>query len=131
MVSISRAAPDASRIRRVALIISGPMPSPWATVMGIFIITGIPKIVTPLPGGISEAALFSSKPANPLWWVLESDRNGPPNEERSTQSESGQGDCNAQSGKQDSPRLHRRQDSPTQCTDSQRGMGETAAGWLL
>src|SRR6185436_9464240 len=37
MVSMSSAAPDASRIWRVALMISGPMPSPWATVMGVLV----------------------------------------------------------------------------------------------
>src|SRR5450759_4224647 len=37
MVSISRAAPAASNMRSVALMISGPMPSPWATVMGVFV----------------------------------------------------------------------------------------------
>src|SRR5450759_831131 len=37
MVSISRAAPAASNIRSVALMISGPMPSPWATVIGVFV----------------------------------------------------------------------------------------------
>src|SRR5437764_13230300 len=37
IVSISRAAPEASRIWRVAFMISGPMPSPWATVMGVFV----------------------------------------------------------------------------------------------
>src|ERR1022692_4842803 len=37
MVSISRGAPAASNIRSVASMISGPMPSPWATVMGIFV----------------------------------------------------------------------------------------------
>src|SRR5580693_2882049 len=35
MVSISRAAPAPSRICRVAAMISGPMPSPCATVMGV------------------------------------------------------------------------------------------------
>src|ERR1019366_5364040 len=37
MVSISRGAPAASSIRSVASMISGPMPSPWATVMGVFV----------------------------------------------------------------------------------------------
>src|SRR5450759_4249188 len=37
MVSISRGAPAASNMRSVALMISGPMPSPWATVMGVFV----------------------------------------------------------------------------------------------
>src|ERR1035438_9635108 len=37
MVSISRGAPAASNIRSVASMISGPMPSPWATVMGVFV----------------------------------------------------------------------------------------------
>src|ERR1035437_3029897 len=37
MVSISRAAPAAANIRSVALMISGQMPSPWATVMGVFV----------------------------------------------------------------------------------------------
>src|ERR1035441_2842576 len=37
MVSISRGAPAASNIRSVASMISGPMPSQWATVMGIFV----------------------------------------------------------------------------------------------
>src|SRR5882757_1212567 len=37
MVSISSAAPPASRIWRVAFMISGPMPSPWATVMGVLV----------------------------------------------------------------------------------------------
>src|ERR1017187_8804448 len=37
MVSILRGAPAASSIRSVASMISGPMPSPWATVMGVFV----------------------------------------------------------------------------------------------
>src|ERR1017187_2722681 len=37
MVSISRAAPAASKIWSVAFMISGPMPSPWATVIGVFL----------------------------------------------------------------------------------------------
>src|SRR5579885_2123927 len=37
MVSISSAAPAASRIWRVAAMISGPMPSPYATVMGVLV----------------------------------------------------------------------------------------------
>src|ERR1017187_8601059 len=37
MVSISSGAPAASNMRSVASMISGPMPSPWATVMGIFV----------------------------------------------------------------------------------------------
>src|ERR1700730_17166863 len=46
MVSISRAAPAASRISRVAFMISGPMPSPWATVIGVFLaIIGIHRIL--------------------------------------------------------------------------------------
>src|SRR5579864_7037280 len=46
MVSISRAAPAASRIWSVALIISGPIPSPCATVIGVLVgISGIPKII--------------------------------------------------------------------------------------
>src|SRR5437870_4936920 len=40
MVSISRAAPASLRIVRVASMISGPMPSPWATVMGTFLVIG-------------------------------------------------------------------------------------------
>src|ERR1022692_3640845 len=46
MVSISRAAPAASRIWSVAFMISGPMPPPCATVIGVFVgINGIPSIV--------------------------------------------------------------------------------------
>src|ERR1017187_6678488 len=46
MVSISRAAPAASKIWRVALMISGPMPSPCATVIGVFVgIIGTTSIV--------------------------------------------------------------------------------------
>src|ERR1017187_10390695 len=46
MVSISRAAPAASRIWSVAFMISGPMPSPCATVIGVLVgISGIPSIV--------------------------------------------------------------------------------------
>src|SRR5580658_5366564 len=37
MVSISGAAPDASRICKVAAMISGPMPSPCATVIGVLV----------------------------------------------------------------------------------------------
>src|SRR5215510_1949871 len=40
MVSISRAAPAPSRIWSVAFMISGPMPSPWATVIGVLVDTG-------------------------------------------------------------------------------------------
>src|ERR1022692_52736 len=43
MVSISRAAPDASRMCKVAAMISGPMPSPCATVMGVLLDIGKPK----------------------------------------------------------------------------------------
>src|ERR1700683_1032824 len=51
MVSISRAAPDASRIRSVAAMISGPMPSPCATVMGVLVgISGTLTISCRLPG---------------------------------------------------------------------------------
>src|SRR6202171_1842847 len=35
MVSISKSAPDSSRMCSVAAMISGPMPSPCATVMGV------------------------------------------------------------------------------------------------
>src|SRR5579863_6878414 len=46
MVSISRAAPAASRIWSVAFMISGPMPSPCATVMGVLVgIFGTSSIV--------------------------------------------------------------------------------------
>src|ERR1017187_5558975 len=43
MVSISRAAPDASRMCKVAAMISGPIPSPGATVMGVLLDIGKPK----------------------------------------------------------------------------------------
>jgi hypothetical protein len=35
MVSIAKAAPDSFKMCRVAAMISGPMPSPWATVIGV------------------------------------------------------------------------------------------------
>src|SRR5262245_12758904 len=40
MVSISIAAPASFRMVRVASMISGPMPSPWATVMGTLVVIG-------------------------------------------------------------------------------------------
>src|ERR1017187_2954735 len=43
MVSISRAAPDPSRMCKGAAMISGPMPSPCATVMGVVLDIGKPK----------------------------------------------------------------------------------------
>src|SRR6266498_3024594 len=38
--SMSMAAPASFRMERVASMISGPMPSPWATVMGTFVVIG-------------------------------------------------------------------------------------------
>src|SRR5580658_3583800 len=70
MVSISRAAPEASKICKVAAMISGPMPSPCATVMGVLLDIGKPKHIGlrrwaqprgagTLPAQASEARLSS------------------------------------------------------------------------
>ena len=57
MVSMSRAAPEASRMCKVAAMISGPMPSPCATVMGVLLDIGkskhigLRRVTQPLDAG--------------------------------------------------------------------------------
>src|ERR1017187_10458716 len=62
MVSISRAAPDASRIWSVAPMISGPIPSPYATVIGVLVnIVGTSSIVALLDTAQQDPVVFFYK----------------------------------------------------------------------
>src|SRR5579862_5517892 len=45
MFSISSCAPAARMMRRVASMISGPMPSPYATVMGVFFAVSVVVVI--------------------------------------------------------------------------------------
>src|SRR6266704_4490600 len=64
MVSIARAAPAASRIWSVAFMISGPIPSPWATVIGVLVgIEGIPRISQRGQASMGYDAVASCEPS--------------------------------------------------------------------
>src|SRR5580765_2033161 len=77
MVSISRAAPAASNIWSVAFMISGPMPSPWATVIGVFVDIGEqPAYWNTLHRATRLCSLFLQEPSE-AWRALRGHVEGP------------------------------------------------------